>query len=167
MNGSSNDPFAAAARGSIEHYLDRTDDLLRRVTDEPSPDRLLAIRLAPDMHDTGWQFAVAIRFAGRSLCPFIGREAPDIPNERTCANLLAFNQTMRQVIGLVGTSDMLGTVRHDAGEAIVEQDAADHVLRFGLPNMLFHLTTAYVGLRMGGMKVGKADFDGLHRYDMK
>ena len=53
---------------------------------------------------------------------------------------------------------------HRAGEAALEQGAADYVARFALPNLLFHLAIAYAALRAGGVPLGKADFDGLHRY---
>jgi len=40
-------------------------------------------------------------------------------------------------------------------------DPTDYIARFAFPNMLFHLSAGYAGLRHGGMQIGKADFDGL------
>ncbi|MNF02388.1 hypothetical protein D3C80_2015240 [compost metagenome] len=37
----------------------------------------------------------------------------------------------------------------------------DYLLKFGLPNFYFHLTTAYDILRHKGVPVGKADFISL------
>ena len=156
--------FAQATRASVEHYLDRMEHLLRRVASEPAPASLLATRVTADMHDTGWQFAVAIRFAGRALCPLAGSEAPDIPDRFTCEGLIAFIGAMREAISAVPATVPTSNVRHEAGDALLDLPPADHALRFGLPNMLFHLTMAYAGLRMSGMAIGKADFDGLHRY---
>jgi hypothetical protein len=39
------------------------------------------------------------------------------------------------------------------------------VLQFGLPNFYFHLALAHAIARANGVRLGKADFDGLHRYD--
>ena len=156
--------FAQATRASVEHYLDRMEHLLRRVASEPAPDSLLATRVTADMHDTGWQFAVAIRFAGRALCPLAGCEAPDIPERFTCESLIAFIGVMREAVATVPATVPTGVVRHEAGDAVLDLTPAHHALRFGLPNMLFHLTMAYSGLRIGGMTIGKADFDGLHIY---
>jgi hypothetical protein len=35
---------------------------------------------------------------------------------------------------------------------------ADYLLRFALPNFLFHVTTAYALLRANGVSLGKPDF---------
>jgi hypothetical protein len=55
-------------------------------------------------------------------------------------------------------------IRHRAGEAEVEQDAATFLHLYGIPNFLFHLTMGYAALRAAGMVLGKADFDGIHVY---
>ena len=73
--------FAAAVPDTVKYYLGRTRRLLDRVGGEPDPARLLAIRLAPDMFDTGFQFAVAIGFAGRALLPPAGRDAAEAVGE--------------------------------------------------------------------------------------
>ena len=51
-----------------------------------------------------------------------------------------------------------------AGLADIALPAACFVVDYALPNMLFHLTTAYAIARWEGVKLGKADFDGWHRY---
>jgi hypothetical protein len=124
----------------------------------------LAIRLAPDMFDTGFQFAVAIRFAGRALAPPAGIEVPDIPEAAGIDGLLAFCDEIGELIEPLGVAGMRPTVLHQAGEAELEQGAAGYVTCFALPNMLFHLSMGYAGLRHGGMDIGKADFDGFHVY---
>jgi uncharacterized protein len=42
--------------------------------------------------------------------------------------------------------------------------APEFLLQYGLPNFLFHVTTAYAILRAQGVPVGKGDFDGFHAY---
>ncbi|PWJ18165.1 DUF1993 family protein [Jannaschia seohaensis] len=137
---------------------------MERVGREPDPDRLLAVRLAPDMFDTAFQFAVAIRFAARALMPQAGLAVPDAPEAPSLDDLMAFPDEVQEAIDPIRVKDMAATVTHRAGEADLEQGVAGYVTCFALPNMLFHLSMAYAGLRYAGMAVGKADFDGFHVY---
>ncbi|MFO6464149.1 DUF1993 family protein [Jannaschia sp. KMU-145] len=157
--------FAAAAVDTAKYYLGRTVRLLDRVARRPDADRLLAIRLAPDMFDTGFQFALAARFAGRALGPPAGRDVPDTPEtDLTAARLIEYCDEIGELIEPLGPGDLGARVLHRAGEADLDQDTAGYVTCFALPNMMFHLSMAYAGLRHGGMDVGKADFDGFHIY---
>ena len=40
----------------------------------------------------------------------------------------------------------------------------DYLLNFVLPNLYFHQAMLYVALKQAGVRLGKADFDGLHDY---
>ncbi len=42
--------------------------------------------------------------------------------------------------------------------------APDFLFQYALPNFFFHLATAYAILRGHGVPLGKADYDGLHKY---
>ncbi len=159
----SND-LAEATTRSVTHYLDRAEHLIKRCAREDNPDRLLAVRLAPDMLDTGFHFAVAIQFAARALCPPAGLTVPEIPDTATCDSLLRFKRAVAALIAPIAAEDLTRSVSHTAGEAALVQAPGDYVARFALPNMIFHLGMAYAGLRHGGLAVGKADFDGLHVY---
>ncbi|MCR9195566.1 MAG: DUF1993 domain-containing protein [Hyphomonas sp.] len=159
----SND-LAEATTQSIKYYLDRTEHLIARCAQDHDPDRPLAIRLAPDMLDTGFNFALAIQFAARALCPPAGLAVPEIPDIRTCETLLRFKRDVSDLIAPIGVDDLARTVDHTAGDAALTQASADYVARFAVPNMIFHLSIAYAGLRHGGMDIGKSDFDGLHAY---
>ncbi|MGB3555916.1 MAG: DUF1993 family protein [Jannaschia sp.] len=149
---------------TVRYYLDRIRRLLDRIGAEPDTARLLSIRLAPDMFDTGFHLAVAIRFAARALCPPAGLDVPEIPEEIDRGTLAEFGTAVAHLTAPIRATDLVQPVNHRAGEARLVQDPADYVLRFALPNMLFHLSLAHAGLRHGGMAIGKADFDGLHRY---
>lgn len=148
----------------IKYYLERTQHILTRLSHEPDATRLLAIRLAPDMFETGFQFAVAIRFAARALCPPAGKDAPEIPDDISYDSLLRFHHDITALIAPIRAEDLVHPVTHQAGEAIVTQNPDEYISCFAFPNMLFHLSMGYAGLRRGGMKIGKADFDGLHAY---
>ncbi|MDB2406938.1 DUF1993 domain-containing protein [Jannaschia sp.] len=164
MDGRDAEAFAASVPDTVKYYLGRTGRLLERVGREPEPARLLAVRLAPDMFDTAFQFALAIRFAGRALLPPVGRTAPDTPELPSLSALMDYLDEIEEAIDPLRVADMGATVTHRAGEADLEQGVAGYVTCFALPNMLFHLSMGYAGLRHGGMAVGKADFDGFHVY---
>lgn len=152
------------AADSIRTYLDRTRHLLQRVATHPDPKAMLSLRLAPDMFDTGFHFAVAIQFAARALCPPAGIEVPEIPEDADVEALLNFSQEIATLIAPIQGAALTKDVHHQAGDAELTQAPAPYVLRFAFPNMIFHLSLAYAGLRQSGMKIGKADFDGLHIY---
>lgn len=157
-------PFADALPATVRHYLDRIGHVLDLLAREEDPGPLLAVRLAPDAFDTALNLAVAIGFAGRALCPPAGLACPAMPDELSLGSLRSFRDETARVLAPIAAADLTRRVSHLAGEARLDQEAADYAVRFALPNMIFHLTMAYAGLRHGGMRLGKADFDGLHRY---
>ena len=117
MDGPDPEGFAAAVPDTVKYYLGRTRRLLDRVAREPDPGRLLAVRLAPDMFDTAFQFALAIRFAGRALMAPAGRTVPEAPEAPSLADLLAFHETIEEAVDPLFVRDMGATVTHRAGEA--------------------------------------------------
>ena len=46
-------------------------------------------------------------------------------------------------------------------EQAIELDGQTYVLSFFLPNLYFHITTAYNLLRMQGVAIGKRDYMGM------
>ncbi len=157
-------PVSEAIVRTVGHYLERVEHLIDVLERQERPDDVLAIRLAPDMFDTGFNFAIAIQFGARALCPPAGLPVPAIPERFTCETLRALRNEVAAATASIDARDLTRRVDHRAGEAELSQAPADYVSRFALPNMIFHLTLAYAGLRQGGVPVGKADFDGLHRY---
>ena len=156
----STDGFTSALLHAVQHYLERIDHLLERVSKEPNPAGLLETRLAPDAFDTGLHFAIAIQFAARTTCPPAGRPVPDIPEPPTLADLIDYRRDVSTCLASITPADLVASVSHVAGKAELKQDVADYITRFAFPNMLFHLSQAYAGLRQAGMVIGKADFDG-------
>ena len=150
--------------GVVRRYLDQTLHLVERVAASGQEARLLRLRLAPDMLDTADNLGLAMQFAARTLCQPAGGQAPDLPDAMDCVQLRHFGAQIGALIDPISAQDLKRAVSHVAGEAHLTQDPAEYVLAFGLPNMLFHLSMGYAGLRMGGLDVGKADFDGFHIY---
>ncbi len=150
-------PLYAASVPVFRHYLGRITDLVERAGPE-----LLQARIA-DAFPAGRQFAVAAGFALRVACPLAGRETPGLP--QALAPRLA---VARAILGAMRPHEFAGAedrvIAHQAGEAMLEQPAAEFLHLYGMPNFLFHLTMGYAALRAAGMPLGKADFDGFHAY---
>lgn len=158
------DELSEAVVESVKYYLNRIEHILTKLDQDENAERYLGVKLAPDMLDTGFNFAVAIKFAARTLCPPAKLDMPEIPEVQNCATLLAFVQEVRGVIASITAQQVRAPVSHIAGEGKLHQSADDYITKFALPNMIFHITMAYAGLRHAGFSIGKADFDGLHVY---
>ena len=129
----------------------------------------LDARLAPDGFGAGEHLVVAQGFALRTVFPVLGREVPELSTtEATVAGIARRHAELAAILGGIGPDDFAGAaarrVSHVAGEARLDQGAADYVHLFGVPNFFFHVTMGYASLRAAGADVGKARFDGLHGY---
>ena len=129
----------------------------------------LDARLAPDGFGAGEHLVVAQGFALRTVFTVLGRELPGLSTEEpTAAGIGQRHAELAAILAGVGPDDFAGAetrrVSHVAGQARLEQDAADYVHLFGAPNFFFHVTMGYASLRAAGVDVGKARFDGLHAY---
>ncbi|MEM9797477.1 MAG: DUF1993 family protein [Pseudomonadota bacterium] len=148
----------AQARRAALHGLDRAGHLLSIGTQAD----LLDGRLATDMMPFADQIAITGSFARRAV---LGLVDPNLSTDLdwqpdSVAPLLT---AIRAEID-AATGPVLPAIHHRAGEADLTQSPEDFLHLFALPNMWFHLTAAYAILRANGVALGKADFDGLHRY---
>ena len=151
---------------SVRHYLSQISSVLHELSKHPRADALLETAIAPDMFNTGLNFAVGIQFAARALCLPAYLPLPEFPETFSCAQLRLFCDEVSALIAPISASSFSKEVMHQAGEGSLTQDSFDYLARFALPNMIFHFTMAYAGLRSAGYKIGKSDFDGLHVYEM-
>jgi uncharacterized protein len=126
----------------------------------------LDTRLAPDMLPFTKQIQIACDSAKFCVARLGGLEAPKFEdNEATLAELqeriaktVAFIQTATPA-QLDGTENKSVTVPR-RNEPMQMQGEA-YLKFFVLPNVYFHLTTAYALLRHNGVALGKGDFLGL------
>ena len=126
--------------------------------------RIMAARLAPDMHPFPRQVQIACDMAKNGGARLAGVEAPSMPDdETTFAELRA---------RLEKTAAFLSGLDRPAIEAAAEQridlslpngmafgfDGGEYLAYWVLPNFYFHATTAYGLLRAAGVELGKSDF---------
>jgi uncharacterized protein len=155
-------------------YLERLDGLVliaaAYVADRDLPqEALLQSRLAPDMLPFEAQIRIAARFPLRALGPLVQR-LPNLqfPEATSFADLRDGIAAIVRPLSMLAPADLDGCedeiVTDRAGLADIALPAARFVAEYALPNMFFHHATAYAIARWEGVKLGKADFDGWHRY---
>jgi hypothetical protein len=150
---------------TLIHYVDQIEALLTKVEQHPDCDALLMRRAAPDVFPVGDQMVISITFAARAVAPITGRTLPDFPDDPTPQALHRLAAQVRGLLqGLTPNDFTASTVTHTAGFAELTQSSVDFILRYALPNIIFHFTMAYAPLRAAGLDIGKADFDGQHSY---
>lgn len=126
---------------------------------------LLNARLYPDMHPFSRQIRIATdtatgvgaRLAGLSP-PVLGHEEASVAAIKArIAAAIAFLQTLEP--GQLEGADekTIEVTRHDKTTTWIGKD---YLFNYGLPNVFFHVTTAYGILRHNGVPLGKKDFLG-------
>lgn len=151
-------------------YLDNLDAILAKAEANAAerrikPEVLGAARLAPDMHPLTFQVQSATDRMKLLLARLSGREAPSwADSEVTLADLRARVAKAREHIQTYSAADLEGTETKtltikQRGED-VQVAALPHALENAIPQIYFHLTTAYAILRHNGVPIGKRDFTG-------
>ncbi|WP_342617381.1 DUF1993 domain-containing protein [Rhodoferax sp. GW822-FHT02A01] len=155
-------PVFAGMLSNLSHLLDKAQAFVD--TKKCDPVAITQYRLAPDMLPFTKQIQIACDAAKNGIARLSGMEAPRFPDdEQTLAELkeriaktLAYLQTVpahavdgtesKEITFPVGRD----TMRTMQGEAYLKQ--------WVLPNLFFHITTAYAILRHNGVDVGKKDY---------
>lgn len=156
-------PTANRFLGTLDKILDKA--LAHAQRKEFDPAVLLNARLAPDMFAFTRQVQIACDMAARGAARLSGTEVPSFPDTETSiaelkarvAKALAFVNSVpaAQYAGAEAREIVVTTRRGD-----LKFDGLGYLRDFVLPNLYFHLTTAYVILRHNGVELGKADFLG-------
>jgi hypothetical protein len=150
------------------HYLEKLDSLLTKVR-HFDPD-VGARRLHDDMFPLLQQAKIAIGFTLRATCPMAGREIVSFSDD---------NDTFESVYAeLASTISYLSAIPDDAfrqppptvdtaaGFADLHLAGEEYYLMYAMPNFFFHYAMVYAIARQAGVPIGKADFDGYHKYPL-
>lgn len=126
------------------------------------PDALMNSRLYPDMFTFTRQIQSAADVARRGTDRLVGNEASSVEdNESSLAQL---------AVRVKGTIEHVNAADRAAIDASIDREftldmgvsldftGRTYVMRFAIPNFLFHCTTAYAILRHNGVEVGKRDY---------
>ena len=127
-------------------------------------DVLLNARLAPDQFPLMRQLQIACDTAKLGAARLAGKEAP--MHEDTQKTLPEIKARIQDVITYLGTfkaEDFQGAHERKITQPRWEGKyltGAEYATEHALPNIYFHITTAYSILRHNGVEVGKKDYLG-------
>ena len=129
------------------------------------PAVLVASRLYPDMFPLVKQVQIASDAAKGGAARLAQMEPPAYEdNEATLADLVARLRKTVAYLRTIGAEQIDGsedrTVTWKTRTATKTMQGMPYLLNHVLPNLYFHVTTAYAILRHNGVEIGKGDFLG-------
>ena len=129
---------------------------------------LLNARLFPDMYPIIRQVQIATDMSKGAAARLAGLAVPNYEdNETTFADLQARIVKTLAFIDTVKPEQLVGSEARDITITVRKVDlhfsGQDYLLKWVMPNVYFHVTTAYNILRHNGCELGKPDFLGLRK----
>ena len=129
------------------------------------PDVFVSCRLIADMHPLSRQIQIASDVAKNGIARLAGVEPPPFPDEeKTLAELVERLEKTVKYLETFTPAQIDGqedrTITLKLGSNTMEFKGLPFLLTFILPNLFFHVTTAYDILRENGVDIGKRDFIG-------
>lgn len=155
-------PVFKSMLGNLSHFLDKAQAFVDSKKCDATA--LTQFRLAPDMLPFARQIQIACDGAKNGSARLAGIEAPKFEdNETTIAELKARIQKTLDFLATVPTDKLDGTEDKDitfpvGRDATRTMKGEAYLKHWVLPNMYFHVTTAYAILRHNGVELGKSDY---------
>ncbi len=151
-------PPAVRMLNNLSHLLEKA-----KTHAGDKADAYLEARLAPDMLPLSRQIQIASDAAVRCAARLAGVEPPSMPDTETTLNEL--QARLAKAIAYV-ESFKPAQITDDADRKIeltfpgrtVTFTAKEFIFNFTLPNLFFHVVTAYDILRAQGVPLGKMDY---------
>ena len=128
------------------------------------PAVLLAARLAPDMLPLTRQVQIASDIAKNAVARLAAQDPPRFEDtETTIEQLRARLARAIDYLRSIPATALEGSETRDikvpaGGERTLEFKGLEFLQRFAIPNVFFHVVTAYDILRHNGVELGKSDF---------
>jgi len=156
-------PVFVRMLSNISGWLDKADAHAAAKKFDPSV--YLGTRLAPDMLNFTKQIQIACDTAKFCVARLAGVDAPKFDDaESSLAELRArIDATVAYLKSVPaaqidGSEDKEITIPRRDGSMVMKGEA--YLKHFVLPNLFFHVTTAYALLRHNGVELGKMDYLG-------
>jgi uncharacterized protein len=155
-------PHATAAVKVLSHLLDKVEQ-----STSPTPEALLAARIHPDMLPLTFQIHFAADCAIKLVARMEGKEPQDLGSwegVKTVADARARVETATAALAsadaakIASRSDEIVQYGRGRGKPPGELKARDYAAGYSMPNMYFHVVTAYNILRKEGIELGKMDY---------
>lgn len=156
-------PPTIRALENLSKILDKA--VAQTKAEDKNLDTLLEARLAPDMHPFPRQIQITSDIAKMGAARLASVEPPSYPDEektfpelqQRIAKTIAYLKTFRPE-QFEGAEARTVVLKFPNGE--MSFSGRDYLTGFVLPNLYFHITTAYGLLRHKGIAIGKMDFLG-------
>jgi uncharacterized protein len=153
----------AYALGSLSVILEK--GLAHAAAKKFDSNVLVSARLAPDMLPLSKQVQIACDIAKNSAARLAGLEPPRFEdNEKTIEELRTRIARTIDYLKSLPAGALEASEDRDikvpAGERTIEFKGLAFLQRWALPNVFFHITTAYNILRHNGVDIGKRDYLG-------
>jgi hypothetical protein len=159
-------PVFSQMLGSLDALLAKAEAHAAERKIEPAA--LLQARLFPDMFPLLRQVQIACDFAKSVSARLAGAEVPVYDDkEQTFEELRAL---VRRTLAFIDGLDAARFEGSEAREIVLRPGTPKerrmggqaYLLRYGLPQFFFHVTTAYALMRHNGVEVGKKDYMGVY-----
>jgi len=155
-------PVFKAVLGNLSHILDK--GAAHAEARKFDPTALLQFRLAPDMLPFTRQILIACDGPKLAVARIAGVEAPKFEDtETTFPELKARIQKTLDYLASVPADKIDGTENKEitfpvGRDKTRTMTAQAYLTTWVLPNLFFHVTTAYAILRHNGVDLGKQDY---------
>ena len=155
-------PVCTTMLSNLSHFLTKAQAFVDQKKCDPAA--LTQYRLAPDMLPLTRQVLIACDAVKNGLARISGVEAPKFEdNETTIAELQQRIAQTLDYVKTVAAAKLDGTeakeITFPVGRETTRTMTAEAYLKhWMLPNLYFHVTTAYAILRHNGVELGKVDY---------
>jgi len=148
----------------VQGILKTLTHILHEAEKRPNASTLLEARLHEDMYPLTEQIRIATQYSENLIARLTVREPVTFDRdlttfakcfERIETVLKAFNEAEKDVVN--GQADVLSPTQLGP-KYTIQMSAAGYAHTVVLPNVYFHVTTAYGILRKEGVPIGKRDF---------
>src|SRR6267154_4077518 len=151
------------ALSSLAAILEKAADYAEARKIDPAV--LLNTRLIPDMLPLSSQIFIANDIAGSGAARLAGVEVPTFDGkDKTLPELIANTRRTIAYLGSLKPHQFDGaedkTISWQTRSSSKSMQGMPYLLNHVLPNVYFHVTTAYDILRQAGLEIGKQDFLG-------
>jgi uncharacterized protein len=156
----------ATALGNLSSILEKGSAHATQRKFDPAV--LLGARLAPDMLPLTRQVQLACDLAKNSVARLAAQEPPRFEdNETSFEQLRVRIARVIDYVRSVPAGALEGSetrdIRVPTAQHAYEFKGLEFLQRWAIPNVFFHVTTAYAILRHNGVELGKRDFLGALR----
>ena len=147
---------------NLDHLLSKAQEFVESKKCDPSA--ITLYRLAPDMFTFARQIQIACDGPKNGLARLAGIEAPKFADdEKSLEELRARVQKTLDFIATISSDSLVGSESKDVTfpsgrDTTRTMQGEAYLTQWLLPNLYFHVVTAYNILRHNGVAVGKADY---------